>query len=94
MQTIDHQIEVEITVIMLRVGDQQHTCCHHAATLVAPLLNSEQTISLPEIILTQSRRQITSVTTMPPLQHPPSLQLHPHTHHIVTPWICGQTPLE
>ena len=42
------------------------------------------------IILTQIRRQITSITTMPPLQHPPtwhtpSLQLHPHTHHTVTP---------
>ena len=26
MQTIDHQIHVEITVIMQRVGAQQHTC--------------------------------------------------------------------
>ena len=26
MQTIDHQIQVEITVIMQRVGAQQHTC--------------------------------------------------------------------
>ena len=47
-------------------------------------------ISLPQIILTQSRHQNTSITTMPPLQHPhtrhtSSLQLHPHTHHIVTP---------
>ena len=47
-------------------------------------------ISLPQIILTQSRRQITSITTMPPLQHPhtrhtPSLQLHPHKQHMVTP---------
>ena len=45
--------------------------------------------SLPQIILTQSRRQILSITTMPPLKHPhtrhtPSLQLHPHTHHTVT----------
>ena len=21
-------------------------------------------------------------------------QLHPHTYHVVTPWICGQTPPE
>ena len=59
------------------------------ASLVAPLSNSEQ-ISLPQIIHTQSRHQITSITTMPPLQHPHtrhmlSLQLHPHTHHTVTP---------
>ena len=29
----------------------------------------------------------TSITTMPPLQpqHTPSLQMHPHTHHTVTP---------
>ena len=37
----------------------------------------------------QSRRQITSFTTMPPLSHPhtrhkSSLQLHPHTHPIFT----------
>ena len=61
-----------------------------AASLVAPLPNSEQTISLPQIIHTQSRRQNTSITTIPPLQHPhtrhtSSRQLHPHTHHIVTP---------
>ena len=47
-------------------------------------------ISLPQIILTQSRRQITSITTIPPLQYPhtrhtPSLQMHTLTHHIVTP---------
>ena len=36
------------------------------ASLVAPLPSSEQ-ISLPQIILTQSRRQNTSITTMPPL---------------------------
>ena len=47
-------------------------------------------ISIPEIILTQSRRRNTSITTMPPLRHQhtrhtSSLQLHPHTHHIVTP---------
>ena len=35
-------------------------------------------ISLPQIILTQSRRQNTSISTMPPLQHP-----HTHdTHHL------------
>ena len=38
----------------------------------------------------QHQRHITSITTMTPLQHPhtrhtSSLQLHPHTHHIVTP---------
>ena len=32
MQTIDHQIQVEITVIMQRVRAQQHTCWHHAAS--------------------------------------------------------------
>ena len=40
------------------------------------------------IILTQSRRQNTSITTMPNLKHPhtrhtSALQLHPHTHHTV-----------
>ena len=56
---------------------------HHCPT------QSKQ-ISLRQIIRTQSRRQITSITTIPLLQHPhtrhtPSLQLHPHTHHTVTP---------
>ena len=32
MQTIDHQIQVEITVIMQIVGAQHNTCCHHAAS--------------------------------------------------------------
>ena len=48
-------------------------------------LSQNKQISLPQIILTQSRRQITSITTMPPYATPtPSLQLHPHTHHTVT----------
>ena len=43
-----------------------------------------------KFIFTQSGRQITYITTMPPLQHShtrytSSLQLLPHTHHIVTP---------
>ena len=47
-------------------------------------------ISLPQFILKQIRCQITSITTMSPLQHThtrhtPSLQLQPHTHHSVTP---------
>ena len=52
-----------------------------------PCPTQNKQISLPQIILTQSQWQITSITTMPPLQHPhtPSLQLHPHTHHTVTP---------
>ena len=55
-----------------------------------PCPTQNKQISIPEIILTQSRRQNTSITTMPPLQHQhtrhtSSLQLHPHTHHIVTP---------
>ena len=32
MQTIDHQIQVEITVIMQIVGAQQHMCWYHAAS--------------------------------------------------------------
>ena len=32
MQTIDHQIQVEITVVMQIVGPQQYTCGHHAAS--------------------------------------------------------------
>ena len=40
---------------------------YFSASLVAPFPSSEQTISLPQIILTQSRRQNTSITTMPPL---------------------------
>ena len=59
-------------------------------SLVDPCPTQNKQISLSQIILTQSRRQKTSITTMPPLQHPhtrhtSSLQLHPHTHHIVTP---------
>ena len=52
-----------------------------------PFSTQNKQITLSQIILTHSRRQITSITTMPPLQHPhtPSLQLHPHTHHTVTP---------
>ena len=59
---------------------------------ILPRLTRPQTqnkqISVPQIILSQSRRQITSITTMPPLQHPhtrhtPSLQFPPHTHHTV-----------
>ena len=34
---------------------------------------------LPQIIFTQSRRQITSITTIPPLQHS-----HTHTTHIIS----------
>ena len=40
-----------------------------------PSPTQNKQIFLPQIILTQSRRQITSITTMPPLQHP-------HTHHL------------
>ena len=53
------------------------------ASLVAPLLHSEQI------------NQNTSITTMPPLQPPltrqtPSLQLQPHTHHVVTTVFVGR----
>ena len=43
-----------------------------------------------------SRRQITFITTIPPLQHPhtSSLQLHPHTHHTVTPGFVDRPRLE
>ena len=40
------------------------------ASLVASVSTQNKPISLHQIILTQSRRQITSITTMPPLQHP------------------------
>ena len=49
---------------------------------------TEKVVTGPQQIT--NRRQNTSITTMPPLQHQhtrhtSSLQLHPHTHHIVTP---------
>ena len=52
-----------------------------------PCPTQNKQISLPQILLTQSRRQVTSITTMPSvtLTYTSSLQLHPHTHHIVTP---------
>ena len=53
-----------------------------------PCPTQNKQISLPQIIHTQSRHQITSITTMPFLQHTrhmPTLQLHPHMHHTVTP---------
>ena len=46
--------------------DKRNTC---------PTQNKQ--ISLPQIILTQSPRQNTSITTMPPLQHQ-------HTRHIIS----------
>ena len=55
---------------------RQYVYLHHTladlkryfpASLVAPLPNSEQTHLHSQIILRQSRRQITSITTMPPL---------------------------
>ena len=56
---------------------------HHCPT-------QNKQISPPQIIFTQSRRQITSISTIPPLTHPhtrhtQSLQLHPHTHQTVSP---------
>ena len=55
-----------------------------------PCPTQNKQISFLQIILTQRRRQITSITTIPHLQHPhtrhtSSLQLHPHTHHAVIP---------
>ena len=44
-------------------------------SLIAPFPNSDKQISLPQIILIQSPGQITSITTMPPLQYT-------HTHHL------------
>ena len=69
---------------LTRVRHSSHSC---------PTQNKQ--ISLPQIILTQSRRQITSITTMPPLLHPhtrhtPSLQLHAHSHHTVTPGLVDR----
>ena len=71
------------------------------ASLVAPLPNSEQ-INHPssKYTYTQSRRQNTSITTIPPsvtlthTTHTPSLQLHPHTNHIVTPGIVDRPRLD
>ena len=65
------------------------------ALIVAPLPNSEQ-INLPSSNHTYTKStQITSITTIPPLQHPHTISstaptYAPQCH----PWICGQTPLE
>ena len=67
------------------------------ASLVAPLPNSEQINTLPQIIHTQSGRQNTSITTIPLCSTPTHTQhissaptYHPGYH----PWISRQTPLE
>ena len=67
---------------------------HISASLVAPLPDSEQINHSSSSHTYTSQCQNTSITTMPPLyhshtQHTSSLQLHPHTHHIVTHWTCG-----
>ena len=64
-----------------------HIAAHSPPHLSHPCPTQNKQIALSQIILTQSRRQITSITTMPPMQHrhTPSLQLHPYTHHTVTP---------
>ena len=69
----------------------------HPASLVAPLHNSEQT-NLPSSNHTYTTSTPNHIhhhyAPYATPTHTPSLQLHPHTHHTVTPWIYGQTPLE
>ena len=60
---------------------------YFSASLVAPFPNSGQTNLLPQIIRTQSRRHITSITTIPPLQHP-------HHHFNVTHIRTALSPLD
>ena len=48
------------------ISRSEETCLPH---LSHPCPTQNKQISLLQIILTQSQRQITSITTMPPLQH-------------------------
>ena len=62
----------------VRPRTYEYAAMSSAVLFILYCTTQNKQISLPQIILTQSRRQITSMTTMPPLQH-----THTHaTHHL------------